>query len=316
VQPFALALGSIAAAGWMRAEKIWVFAVVIAATLVMLGARQGARALGTAIPRAKRARVIAALVTAMLTSSAVVLVVNRATQTADYGWPPVTLNVRLFVRTAWPRLAGIRPLLSSDAQAVVSDADAERFDQNYNQYLTLVPRLQRSADGTNRLVDEISFTALRHRLPEIAVATAGDVVRYTFPMIAYPVDLATGRMGASNWTDSRMKMAFPTLTRIYLVAATVLLLVIQLPLLVLAVVRRSGRDRSIRFAAVLTVGAALANAVLYALGNGLQNVRYALPALMLVYATIVWSNAAVLALLWRGESPRAATGRQHLLADA
>jgi hypothetical protein len=99
--------------------------------------------------------------------------------------------------------------LSSSLPIGAADADAERFDRNYNEYLSLVPRLQRSAQGTDPLVNEISFTALRHRWPEIAVSTAGDVVRYTVPMLAYPLDLAVWAMPVPWWTHSRMSMAHP-----------------------------------------------------------------------------------------------------------
>lgn len=290
---------AIAAAGWMRAEKVGVFALVILSTLAALGRGRGVLAFSAVVPRAKRVRVLALLVTLLLTPGAVVLVVNRATQTADYGWPPLTVSVRLFVRTAWPRLAAIRPLLSPEAQAAVSQADAERFDANYNEYLSLVPRLQRTARGSDRLVNEISFTALRRRWIDIAASTVADALEYAVPMVAYPLDLTVRATPGSWWTYSRMNMAHPTLTRVYLIGATAVLLAVQLPLLVLGVIHRPQRDPRVRLAIGLIVGTALVNGVLYALGNGLQNVRYALPASMLVYATIVWANVALLALLWR-----------------
>jgi hypothetical protein len=85
--------------------------------------------------------------------------------------------------------------------------------------------------------------------------------------------------------------------------ATAVLVVVQLPLMMLALVRRGARDPHIVPAACLTVGTALVNAVLYALGNGLQNVRYALPGYVLVYAVIVWANLAVLATAWYASAP-------------
>ena len=297
-----LAWLAIAAASFMRAEKIEVFALVLAVTLVILAGRC-ATPLGSALPRRRWLRVIAVLAMLLLTPTAAVLALNRATQTADHGWPPLTASVRLFVRTAWPRLADIRPLLSDETQAVVSEADAHRFDQNYNEYLSLVPRLRRSAGGTDRLVNEISAAALRHRGFDVAISTAAGAFRYAAPMIAYPLDLAVGALTASEWTDERMSMAHPTLTRAYLVIATTLLVAVQLPLFLLALVRRQGHDPRITFAAGLTVGLALVNAALYTMGNGLQNVRYALPGFVLVYAVIVWANAAVLASVWPASAP-------------
>jgi hypothetical protein len=301
---------AIGAAGFMRAEKVEVFALVIAATLAIVAARRIAGRDDSTGFGSQRRRVLATLAAVLLAPAAVVLSLNRATQTADYGWPPVTVSTRLFVRSAWPRLAAIRPLLSDDAQAVVSTADAERFDGQYNEFLSLVPRLRGAAGGSDRLVDEISRVALTNRGAEIAVATAGDALRYAVPMIAYPVDLVGGSRSASAWTDSRMRMAHPSLTRAYLAIATAVLVVIQLPLLTLALVRRGAREPHIVGAACLTAGTALVNAVLYALGNGLQNVRYALPGYVLVYAVIVWANLAVLATAWYASAPMRAAERR------
>lgn len=293
---------SIGAAGFMRAEKIELFALVGAMTVVIVVIRGRCMTPLRSNPsRGQRLRVIAVLAALLLTASAAVLALNWMTQTADYGWPPLTVSVRLFVRTAWPRLADIRPLLSTEAQRVVSAADAERFDGNYNEYLSLVPRLRRAAGNTDHLVNEISLAALRHRGADIAISTALDALRYAAPMIAYPADLVMGARTASSWTDSRMRMAHPSLTHAYLVIATTVLVAVQLPLLCALLICWGGRDSRITFTVVLTVGVALVNGVLYAMGNGLQNVRYALPANMLGYAVTVWANAAVLLLLWRAK---------------
>jgi len=287
---------TIFAASFMRTEKVLVFASVIALALAVLAA-WGPRATGPGGPlsRRRRLRIVALLATLLVTPGAVVFAINRATQTADYGWPPATVAVRLFVRTTWPHLADIRPQLSPEAQATLSAADASRFDGNYNEYLSLVPRLLRSAGGTDRLINEISLVALRRHGVDIAASTAVDALRNVAPMIAYPVDIAVSARSASRWTDSRMSMAHPRLTRIYLVVATIVLVAVQLPLLFLALIRRAGREPRIAFAAVLVIGTALANAVLYAMLKGQQNVRYAMTAYVLVYTVLVWANVAVIA---------------------
>jgi hypothetical protein len=284
---------AIAAAGFMRAEKIAVFALVIALTIaILLVGRRRITQLRQTLSERQRLTAIALLMTLLVGPTAAGLALNRATQKADYGWPPLTPGVRLFVRTAWPRLADIRPLLSAQAQAVVSRQDAERFDANYNEYLRLVPRLRQRAGGTDELVTEISLVALRHRGVDIAIATAVDALRYTLPMIAYPADLMLRARSASWWTESRMSMAHPALTRAYLVLATAFLVLMQLPLLTAALGHGRSGDPRVVFAAVLVGGVAVVNGVLYAMGNGLQNVRYALPAYVLVYVMIVWANAA------------------------
>jgi hypothetical protein len=287
---------AIAAASFMRAERVIVFVAVIAGILAILAVcDRCARPTGIVRPPRRRLRTIALLTVLLVTPSAAVIAFNRVTQKTER-WPPRTPRVALFLRTAYPRLAAIRPLLSTEAQAVVSAGDAIRFDSNFNQYLTLVPELRRRAGGTDRLVDEISRVALRHRWADIVRATAFDALCYTVPVIAYPMDVALAtRRGASHWTASRMRMAHPSLTSAYLMVATTVLIGVQLPLLIGALIRGEGRDSHVMWAAALSVGVAAANGLVYALGTGLQNVRYALPAYVLLYAMIVWANAAVLA---------------------
>ena len=250
---------------------------------------------------------LALLTVLLLTPGIVVTVINRATQTADYGWPHVTTNVRLFVRTVWPQLTDLRPLLSPEFKAVVSEADAYAFDSNYNQYLRLVPLLQRQAGGTDLLVNEASWAAIRYHGQEIAVRTAMDALRYAIPLIAYPADLALGTPHnvASTWTHTRMREATPLLTDIYLWVATAVLLIIQIPVVLSLLTRlRGGWNPRVVLATGLMLGVSIINAVLYSLGNGLQNVRYALPACVLVFAAIVWGN-----LVWvAARSARATPG--------
>ena len=295
---------AIGAAGFMRAEKVEVFALVIAVTLAIFAARRHGET-----RRPHRLQQPAA--TGDRDAGDVAAGAGRGRARAQPGDPDRRLRLaagdgeHASVRAQRLAASGaIRPLLSADAQAVVSAADAERFDGQYNEFLSLVPRLQRRRRrqrSTGRSRSRV--VALASHGAEIAVATAADALRYTAPMIAYPVDLVVGSHSASAWTDSRMRMAHPSLTRAYVAIATAVLVIVQLPLLTLALVRRGARDPHIVGAACLTVGTALVNAVLYALGNGLQNVRYALPGYVLVYAVIVWANLAVLATAWYASAP-------------
>jgi len=228
----------------------------------------------------------------------VVTVINRATQIPGYyGWPPVTSDVRLFVRTVWPRLTELRPLLSQEFRAVVSEKDADAFDHDYNEYLRLVPLLQRHTGGTDLLVNEASWAAIRHYGQEIASRTAMDAVWYATPLITYPVDLALNPYpNASGWTHTRMRAATPLLTDAYLWVATGVLLIIQIPVLLTLLIRLWGSwNQRVVVAAALLLLVPIINAVLYSAGNGLQNVRYALPAVYLVFAAIVWGNLVWLA---------------------
>jgi hypothetical protein len=299
---------AIAAAGFMRSEKVYVFALTIAVAMVAVWWL--ARATTTRQSRhlvSRRGATLALLTVLLLTPGSLVMVINRATQTADYGWAPLTVNGRLFARTVWPRLTGLRPLLSPEFQTVVSEADAEAFDGDPNQGLHLVPLLQRHAGGTDVLVNEASWAAIRYHGQEIAVSTAMDALRYAIPLIAYPADLALGAPvgNASNWTHTRMRAARPWLTDFYLWVATAILLIIQIPVVCSLIIRLWGKwNQRVVFAAGLLLGLPIMNAVLYSVSFGNQIVRYALPACVLMSAAIVWGN-----LVWIG-APFAPTNKR------
>jgi len=283
---------AIAAAGFMRAEKVYVMGLTIVLALA------AAWWLARSTMSSHRGRVLAYLTLLLLIPGIAVTAINRATQIPGYyGWPPVTTDVRLFVRAVWPRLTQLRPLLSQKFRAVVSEKDAKAFDHNYNEYLRLVPLLQQHAGGTNVLVNEASWVAIRHHGREIASTTAMDALRYAVPLIAYPADIHYGSgKRASNWTHTRMRAATPLLTDAYLWAATGLLFIIQIPVVLTLLIQLGGSwNQRVMVAVGLLLAVSIINAILYAAGNGLQNVRYALPAVYLVFAAIVWGNFVWLA---------------------
>jgi hypothetical protein len=283
---------AIAAAGFMRAEKVYVMGLTIVVAMA------AAWWLARSTMSSQRRRMLAYLTLVLLMPGIAVTVINRATQIPGYyGWPPVTTEVRLFVRTVWPRLTDLRPLLSQEFQAVVSEADAEAFDADNDQYLRLVPLLQRHAGGTDLLVNEASWAAIRYHGQEIAVRTAMDALRYAIPLITYPADLALGLPdNLSSWAHTRMRAARPLLTDIYLWVATAVLLMIQIPV-VWSLLRRlrRGWNQRVVLAAGLMLGMSIINAALYSVVQDLQNVRYALPACVLLFAAIIWGNLVWLA---------------------
>ena len=324
IRPRTVVIGwlAIAAAGFMRSEKVYVMGLTV--VLAMLAVWWLARPTANREPNpvlSRRRSLLVVLTVLLLTPGGLVTVINKATQTADYyGWPPVSINVRLFLRTVWPRLTELRPFLSQEFQHAVSERDAWAFDADYNKHLGLVPELRRHAGGTDLLVNEASWMAIQRHGLEIAGRTAMDMLKYTIPMIVYPLDLALddhdareklrstipvianpllvlrGR-NASSWTHTRMREARPLLTDIYLWVATGVLIIIQLPVvwLLRRRFRESGWDKPVVVTAGLMLGVSIINAALYSVANGAQNVRFALPACVLVYAVIVWANLTWLA---------------------
>ena len=290
-------IGSLAigAAGFLRPEKMYVTGLTLLIGILAVWWLTRSKTSGTSYSLPQRRKAFAFLIFLLLIPGIAVTLINRATQTPGYyGWPPVTTNVRLFVRTVWPRLSELRPLLSQQFQEALSKEDARAFDSNYNEYLRLVPLLQQHAGGKDTLVNEASRAAIRHYGREIASTTAMDTLRYAMPLISYPADLALGHGNrASGWTHTRMREARPVLTEVYLWGATSILLIIQIPvvLLFLYLIRRAWNQRIV-VATGWLLGASLTSAVLFSVANGLQNVRYALPACVLVFAPIVWANFA------------------------
>ena len=278
---------AIAATGFMRAEKVYVMGLTIVVAMA------AAWWLARSTMSSQRTRMLAYLTLLLLIPAIAVTVINKTTQIPGYyGWPPVTTEVRLFVRTVWPRLGELRPLLSEEFRAVISEEAAEAFDDDYNDYLDLVPLLREHAGGTEALVNEASWAAIRHYGFEIASNTTMDALRYAMPLISYPVDLYFGHgIRASDWTRTRMRSTTPRLTDAYVWGTTGVLLVIQIPVMLALLIRLRGSwNRRLVVAAGLLLVASIINAALYAAGNGLQNVRYALPAAYLMFAGIVWGN--------------------------
>jgi hypothetical protein len=117
---------------------------------------------------------------------------------------------------------------------------------------------------------------------------------YAASPLTYPYDHVSRYDSATVWDDTRMAMAHPHATDIYLkVSFGVLGVVVLLTLLwaVRVLPRRSGR--SFAAASVLLV-AVLANSVLFANYMTSVNVRYALPAYVIDYVLLAW--AALLAV--------------------
>jgi len=292
LRTLALALLCATGAELARPEKIYVLAPVVAAVLLgTLITRRG--------PRGVRA---AALLTVAVVPAIAVTGINRATQTADLGRPPLTTSAMLFNRTAWPRLEAIRPHLPADVRAVISAADARAVDADNNQVTWALARLRAAAGGGDRLVDEVTRTALSCCWRSIALATAAGVGRYSAPVLLYPIDLATGDATATPWMQSRMEMAHPQLTRALTGASIAVLALVELPLLIVWLVRAVRRPRARPHGAAATVavvvGVVLLNALVFAGTSGaVTNIRYALPSFILLSALLLWADLAALRVL-------------------
>ena len=290
-----LALLSVTAAEVARPEKIYVVVPVIAVTLVvvLLGAvRHRRRGPGAGASVRLRWRQRAALTVLVVVPVAVVVGVDHATQTADYGRPPLSPSVMLFNRAVWPRLEEIRPALPTAVRQVVSAADARTFDAQNNNVTGIVERLRAAAGGSDHLLDETTRVALRCCWPAIAASTADDFGRYLVAPIVYPLDRLTGAATPTGWTDSRMEQARPSLTSVYIAASFLTLGLVQLPLLLLWLVRARPRPRRPTVAAIAVLfGVIAVNAALFAVTSGAEaNIRYGMPSYVLLGGLLLWAD--------------------------
>jgi hypothetical protein len=291
-------------AGLVRSEKGMVlvaFAVAVLLVLLVRRLRRGPRPHG----RFRAAALV--LVVAVVLPSAAATAVNRATQTADLGRPPLTLEATVFNRVVWPHLTEIRDQLPADARDRISPEDAAAFDVHNNGVMGMI-QLMRDLDGGG---DRITRAAIRAALAccagTVAATAAADAGEYavapvTFLWEGVPLvwDGAPGvfpRETPTGWNITRMNEAHPTVTSAWLLVSWVLLVLLLAVALVSASTARRGRagGRSGRRAgSPWTVGivavwlGTVLNACLFAASQGADaNLRYALSTVLAVQCALV-----------------------------
>ena len=293
----ALALLATVAAEWIREEKVAVVAIVVAAALI------------GALARHRDRRVLATLGAVLVLPATAVSLVNHQTQTADLGRPPVDAASRLFNRTVWPHMERILPLLSGEARSAVTMQQARSFDADYNRILPMDRYLRQRAGGTPGILDAMSNAALRCCWRDIAADTGADLARYSVPTVAYAAGVllpsTPWAAAGSSWTETRMAMAHPSLTRLYELWWVAALVLVQLPLLLALLPRVRRREHAV-WAVGIAGALCLVNAALFALTNSIPaNVRYSLPAYSLSAAVLLWADLVQLHALLRLRSATA-----------
>lgn len=292
---FLAALG----AGLMRTEKWMVltaFAVVALLVLVLLRRRPGLWTPGQV------RRTGLAVVLALLLPAGIAVAVNDATQTADYDRPRPTGTTAAVSRIVWPHLAEIRHELPAEAQAAISQADAEAFDAEYNEVLPMTSLMQDLDDGGNTVTHAAVRAALGCCLGTVALSTTGDVVEFalapvTFAREGWPAVVSSDPPPtATRWAVTRMDAAHPTMTHVLLLISWALL-----PILVAAAVAgrlrptapahvRRARHRRTAVLLGVWLGASLNGWVFAAVQGTDANLRYGLAVMVaLTAALVVWA---------------------------
>lgn len=253
-----------------------------------------------------------AVVTALLLATIAATVgVNKVTQTYNPDRPPLDASSLAFNRVVWPHLAEVYPYMSAQVKGVVSPEEAKRFDQHNNNVYPLLARLLKRDPGNRAIINNMTLTTLRRLPAEVIGKAAFDVCKYTFPNVAFPLELAhvlplsTG----SDWTRSRMELVTPWLTDAALWTSQAVFLFGGLPV-VLATLRRAGRQRIRREPiAWLTTTMIASNSLLFGLEAGMDaHIRYALPTY-----TVVQALVAAMSLNW--VLTRRRNGKRTMISD-
>jgi hypothetical protein len=210
-------------AALVRSEKAIVLATfAVAALLVLLVARLWRGQVATGRFRG----VVVAVVVAVILPSVAAVALNRATQTADHGRPPLTVEATVFNRIVWPHLAEIRDELPADARARISPEDAAAFDSNNNNVMSMIQLMREIDGGGDRVIGAAIRAALACCAGAVALDTVKDATEYalapvTFVREGVPVLLPdapepyAGR-ASTVWNITRMNAAHPTLSAVWL----------------------------------------------------------------------------------------------------
>jgi hypothetical protein len=275
-----------AAAELMRSEKLYLVVAVCAITLIGIVAVR---------PRRWLAR-SAALLVVLVVPAAIVHEVDAATQTANYGRAPLTLDTVLFDRSVWPRLEQIRPTLSPTLQAVITPQLARQFDEDPNGESAMILRLEAADGGRDVYVHDVTLAALRCCWPAITGDTALDGLKYAAPQVTTAIEWMLQSPTPTPYDIDKMAAAHPRLTSAFLWSSIVLFFAVLLPLSLLAAVRARGRLRGAAGAAAGVIACTvLVNAVMFAMLSAQPaNIRYSLPAYLLLQACAVWGALAFL----------------------
>jgi hypothetical protein len=232
----------------------------------------------------------------------------RETQTADLGRPPARAAVFAFNRCVWPNLAEMYPRLPARIKEIVTYEDALFFDKHKHHVNFLMSKIQRATgdwDETESMLKEMTKLCLRDHPARAAFSIGRDFLKYVFSPFVVVYESFDGS-GIMKWTYSRMSMFHPRLTWVF-TRYSFILLIIQLPLLLVAVTRLAQKDpASPRRAGLIlfsvpSVLFLLVNSAFFSCVStlGMHN-RYALPGYTLM---IGFTHFAVLleALSWRVE---------------
>jgi len=145
-----------------------------------------------------------------------------------------------------------------------------------------------------------------------------DFLKYAGAPVTWAAELLSGSQTPTAWTYSRMAMAHPNLTAVYNGWAIGVMVLIQVPLLIIWLLRRPARDSRMLGTAAILVGIGAVNGFLYASTAAIDaHIRYGMPAYLLLQVLLLWCDLLLLAdLAPELQRARATKHRMVALEDA
>jgi len=251
-------------------------------------------------PRAAAPAVVALALAAFATITAV----HRAVHHDSERWPLTTSMLQQ--RVIFRNVVATYDSLPDWIRRAIPPPAAHYFDQHHQNGRQIIDQVTRGdAQLRERMVHEMAAVAWRERWPSIVLDVVSDATENVLATLSFYVRMGTyAAMGEEGfrrvfpsdgalWTFTRLEQHHPALSRVYVVLAGALFLLV----LVLALARwRAARRASggrltaerVAYYAPLWVFVAL-NAGLFAVASNLVHVRYVLLAhvsiLLLLYVT-------------------------------
>jgi hypothetical protein len=215
--------------------------------------------------------------------------VNRATQTADYGRPAVSPLLMLFDRV-WGegRLAVEYENLPAQVRERVSPELAATWADDPNGLQSVILRMA-DRDGQAAIRDSL-VTGVSCCWLDVSSSFLRDALAYSVTPVTYAAVTVAGTPSATAWTNSRLAQAHPSHSALF-VTLWVLLLCAMIFRGLCAVRRRPPRPLAIVPPLVL-IGAVLGLAAFLSARTAFGfHPRYGLPIAIIVWTFIVWFSA-------------------------
>ena len=219
-----------------------------------------------------------------------VAIVNRYTQVYNIERPSLNVSNLAFNRIVWPRMSDAHEYFSEELKKKITIEDAKKFDEHNNNVYPFLTKTLKEDNG-DKVISDITFSALKHFPIRIAARIAFDFTKYSLPNIAFPLEVygVIPESTATSWTLSRMGMHKPLLTNVYMLLGAMSTCGMLLYMFFAFNRMKKSGISYIRKPAVAYIifFAIVVNSALFALEAGMDaHIRYALPSYTIILTLI------------------------------